>query len=121
MSEEQHGLTFTAPKDVYQMYYSTRIDQLFQDDPLGWKPSSFKLKGWTETIVGSSTTLLNWPALGLLDAVAFRLRQFLMFRRGVKMMPLCTDPHFLKRGGPEFTSLSLTSVLLTLIPEFAVP
>ena len=34
------------------MYNSIRLDQIFQDDPLDWKPSSFKLKGWTETIVG---------------------------------------------------------------------
>lgn len=34
------------------MYDSTQIVQIFQDEPLDFKPSSFKLKGWTETIVG---------------------------------------------------------------------
>ena len=34
------------------MYDSYRIVQIFQDEPLDYKPSHFKLKGWTETIVG---------------------------------------------------------------------
>ena len=34
------------------MYDSIRIVQIFQDEPLDFKPSSFKLKGWTDTVVG---------------------------------------------------------------------
>ena len=34
------------------MYCSTEITQIFQDEPLEWRPSSFKLKGWTDTVTG---------------------------------------------------------------------
>jgi hypothetical protein len=34
------------------MYDSTSIVQIFQDNPFDWKPSSFRLKGWRETVAG---------------------------------------------------------------------
>ncbi len=34
------------------MYNSTRTVQIFQENPLDFKPSRYKLKGWTDTVVG---------------------------------------------------------------------
>jgi hypothetical protein len=34
------------------MYCSADGIQIFQDDPLEWRPSTFKLKGWTDTVTG---------------------------------------------------------------------